>query len=48
MKFKSKNGYCKMKCKEEYSGFCYIHRKTKASLKNSTSSSNNDNNVLIL
>jgi hypothetical protein len=48
MKFKSKNGYCKMKCKEEYGGFCYIHRKTKTSLKNNTSSSNNDNNVLIL
>jgi hypothetical protein len=49
MKFKSKNGYCKMKCKEEYGGFCYIHRITKKSLKSSNDTSiTNDNNVLIL
>ena len=50
MKFKSKNGYCKMKCKEEYGGFCYVHRKTKTFLKSSNSNINiiNDNNVLIL
>ena len=47
MKFKSKSGYCKMKCKEEYGGFCYIHRKTKTSLK-SNNSTNDNNNTLIL
>ena len=55
MKFKTKNVYCKMKCKEEYGGFCYIHRKTKTSLKSSNDTSitndnntNDNNNVLIL
>ena len=48
MKFKTKNVYCKLKCKEEYGGFCYIHRKTKASLKNNSSSNNDNNNILIL
>ncbi len=41
MKLKSKDGYCKLKCKEEYGGFCHIHRKMNVIL-------NNDNNILVL